>query len=230
LAGGAWSALFLRHHGQELPQLKVKASVQRTTPGPLITESAVGARRAAFRRRLDGGYTLARSGAGTFDITPAALRHFRAFLPALRERWGDLKLRLGRPFVAELTTGARWRADRPSPFERARVLDPAPDHALLDEVLRDAGALFPQLAALRPLERWAGMIDVTPDEIPVLGAIDAVGGLLIATGFSGHGFGIGPAAGYLTAEIAMGKTPLVDLRPFRFSRFAAGDLTRHPGA
>jgi glycine/D-amino acid oxidase-like deaminating enzyme len=230
LAGGAWSALFLRHHGLELPQLKVKASVQRTTPGPLITESAVGARRAAFRRRLDGGYTLARSGSATFDITPAALRHFRAFLPALKERWGDLKLRLGRPFALELTTGAARRADQPSPFERAHVLDPAPDHALLDEVLRDAGALFPQLASLRPLERWAGMIDVSPDEIPVLGAIDALPGLLIATGFSGHGFGIGPAAGYLTAELAMGKTPLVDLHPFRFSRFTEGDLTRHPGA
>ena len=230
LAGGAWSALFLRHHGLELPQLKVKASVQRTTPGPLITESAVGARRVAFRRRLDGGYTLARSGVGTFDITPAALRHFRAFLPALRERWGDLKLRLGRPFVAELTTGSAWRADQPSPFERARVLDPAPDQALLEEVLRDAGALFPQLGALRPLERWAGMIDVTPDEIPVLGAIDALPGLLVTTGFSGHGFGIGPAAGYLMAELAMGKTPLVDLHPFRFSRFAERDLPRYPGA
>lgn len=61
LAAGAWSALFLRHLGIDLPQLKVKASVQRTTPAPLITESAVGATRAAFRRRLDGGYTLARA-------------------------------------------------------------------------------------------------------------------------------------------------------------------------
>jgi glycine/D-amino acid oxidase-like deaminating enzyme len=228
LAGGAWSALFLRHHGHDLPQLKVKASVQRSTPGPLITESAVGTRRVAFRRRLDRGYTLARSGAGTFDITPAALRHFRLFLPALKERWGDLKLRLGRPFAQELATGTAWRADQPSPFERVRVLDPVPDHALLDQVLRDAAALFPQLGAVRPLERWAGMIDVTPDEIPVLGPVDGLPGLLIATGFSGHGFGIGPAAGSLTAALAMGRTPLVDLHPFRFSRFAERDVTRLP--
>ena len=211
---------------QELPQLKVKASVQRTTPGPLITESAVGARRAAFRRRLDGGYTLARSGASTFDLTPAALRHFRLFLPALRDNWGDLKLRLGRPFLDELTTRAAWRADQTTPFERTRVLDPPPDHALLDRVMQDAAALFPQLGAVRPLERWAGMIDVTPDEIPVLGPIDALPGLLIATGFSGHGFGIGPAAGLLMAELAMGRTPLVDLHPFRFARFAEGDVSR----
>jgi glycine/D-amino acid oxidase-like deaminating enzyme len=117
LAGGAWSALFLRRHGQDLPQLKVKASVQRTTPGPLITESAVGASRAAFRRRRDGGYTLARSGASAFDLTPAALRHFRAFLPALKDQWRDLKLRIGRPFLDELATGTTWPDDRPSLIE-----------------------------------------------------------------------------------------------------------------
>jgi glycine/D-amino acid oxidase-like deaminating enzyme len=228
LAGGAWSALFLRHLGLELPQLKVKASVQRTTGGPLITETAVGATRAAFRRRQDGGYTIARSGAVTFDITPAAIRHFRAFLPALREKWGEIKLRVGRAFVDELTTSASWRADRPSPFERTRVLDPAPDHAVLDQVMRDAAELFPQLRALRPLERWAGMIDVTPDEIPVLGEVDAIPGLFVATGFSGHGFGMGPAAGYLMAQLPMGQTPLVDLHPFRFARFAERDVTRLP--
>jgi glycine/D-amino acid oxidase-like deaminating enzyme len=228
LAAGAWSALFLRHLGFELPQLKVKASVQRTGMAPLITESAVGATRAAFGRRHDGGYTIARSGAVTFDVTPAALRHFRAFWPALKEKWGDLKLRVGRPFVDELTTPSSWKVDRPTPFERTRVLDPVPDHKGLDQVMRDAVDLFPQLEGVRPVERWAGMIDVTPDEIPVLGPIEGRPGLFVATGFSGHGFGIGPAAGYVMAQLAVGEAPMVDLHPFRFTRFAEGDVTRLP--
>jgi len=228
LAGGAWSALFLRHLGVELPQLNVKASVQRTGPVPLITQSAVGATRAAFRRRQDGGYTIARSGAVTFDLTPAAVRHFRAFLPALREKWGEIKLRLGRAFVDELTTSVSWAPDRPTPFERTRVLDSSPDHAVLDQVMRDAANLFPQLRGVRPVERWAGMIDVTPDEIPVLGPVDGIPGLLVATGFSGHGFGIGPAAGYLMAQLATGRAPSVDLHPFRFARFQQRDVTRYP--
>jgi glycine/D-amino acid oxidase-like deaminating enzyme len=230
LAAGAWSALFLRHLGVDLPQLAVKASVQRTGPAPLITESAVGASRAALRRRQDGGYTIARSGAVTFDVTPAALRHMRAFLPALREKWGDIRLRVGRPFVDELTTSVRWSADRRTPFERHRVLDPPPDHRLLDRVLRDAVDLFPQLEGVRPVERWAGMIDVTPDEIPVLGAVDGWEGLFLATGFSGHGFGIGPAAGYVIAQLARGEQPVVDLGPFRLTRFAEGDVRRDAGA
>jgi glycine/D-amino acid oxidase-like deaminating enzyme len=214
LAGGAWSALMLRHLGFELPQLKVKASVQRTAMAPLITESAVGARRAAFGRRQDGGYTIARSGTVTF-------------LPGLKEKWGEIKLRAGRAFVDELTTLASWKPDRPTPFERTRVLDPVPDEGLLDQVLKDAADLFPQLADARPIERWAGMIDVTPDEIPVLGPIARMPGLFVATGFSGHGFGIGPAAGYLMAQLAVGERPIVDLQPFRFARFAEGDVTRY---
>jgi glycine/D-amino acid oxidase-like deaminating enzyme len=228
LAGGAWSALLLRHLGFELPQLKVKASVQRTAMAPLITESAVGAKRAAFGRRQDGGYTIARSGTVTFDLTPAALRHFRAFLPALKEKWGEIKLRAGRAFVDELTTSASWKPDRPTPFERTRILDPVPDAGLLDQVMKDAADLFPQLQDARPVERWAGMIDVTPDEIPVLGPIEALPGLFLATGFSGHGFGIGPAAGYLMAQLAVGERPIVDLQPFRFARFAEGEVTRYP--
>ena len=72
------------------------------------------------------------------------------------------------------------------------------------------------------------MIDVMPDEIPVLGPVDGQAGLLVATGFSGHGFGIGPAAGYLMAQLAMGEQPIVDLRPFRFARFRESDVSRHP--
>jgi glycine/D-amino acid oxidase-like deaminating enzyme len=45
---------------------------------------------------------------------------------------------------------------------------------------------------------------------------------VIATGFSGHGFGIGPGAGRLVADIVMGTSPIVDPTPFRFSRFTDG--------
>lgn len=221
LAGGAWSSLMMRHLGLDMPQLTVKASVQRTTPAPLITESALGTKGANIRRRADGGYTLARVGASTFHITPRAFRHMKAFLPALKEQIGELKFRIGRPFLDELMTSPRWKADEITPFERQRTLDPTPDQTLLDDVLKSAKDLFPQLRDTRPAERWAGMIDVMADEIPVLGPVSAIPGLLIATGFSGHGFGFGPAAGHAIAALATGKTPSFDLHDFRLERFAS---------
>jgi glycine/D-amino acid oxidase-like deaminating enzyme len=75
---------------------------------------------------------------------------------------------------------------------------------------------------LRAAESWGGMIDVTPDGIPVISAVDARLGFFIATGFTGHGFGITPAAGRLMAELVMGETPVVDPAAFRYSRFSDG--------
>lgn len=219
LAGGAWSGMLLHHLGVSLPQLQVISSVQRTTAAPLITESAVGARAVSFRRRADGGYTLAKSGASRAEILPTNLRHARHYLPILKRDWRKLKLRLGRPFLEALAE-KDWDGDSQSPFERTRVLDPAPDHDLLDAVLEVAKQMYPQLEDARPAERWAGAIDVLPDELPALGPVPGIDGLLVATGFSGHGFGIGPAAGLVTAQLAAGKTPMVDLSTFRADRFA----------
>jgi glycine/D-amino acid oxidase-like deaminating enzyme len=218
LAGGAWSRTMLDHLGFALPQLQVVSSVQRTTPAPLIAETTVGTEAVSIRRRADGGYTLARSGASRAEIVPANIRHARPYLPVLRRDWRKLKFRLGRPFLDALLEKP-WDGDSESPFERTRVLDPTPDHGLLDQVLASAKAAFPQLAEAQSAQRWAGAIDVLPDEIPAIGPVPGIDGLILATGFSGHGFGIGPAAGQVAAQLASGRTPAADLQAFRPDRF-----------
>ncbi|HQY43904.1 MAG TPA: FAD-binding oxidoreductase, partial [Paracoccaceae bacterium] len=69
---------------------------------------------------------------------------------------------------------------------------------------------------------WAGMIDTMPDVVPVIDHVAALPGLTIATGLSGHGFGIGPAVGRVTADLVMGRDPGHDLSRFRLSRFTDG--------
>ncbi len=64
------------------------------------------------------------------------------------------------------------------------------------------------------------MIDVTPDAVPVIGEVPSVPGSLPRFGLSGHGFGIGPGAGRLTADLVAGDTPIVDPGPFAFARFS----------
>lgn len=219
LAGGVWSGTLLRHLGYHgLPQLHVISSAQRTTKAPLITESAVGSHAVSIRRRDDGGYTVARSGASRAEILPQNIRYARPYLPVLMRDWRKLKLRIGKPFIDALLEKS-WDGDNESPFERTRVFDPVPDHRLLDEVLAAAKAAYPALAEVQPAERWAGAIDVLPDEVPALGPVPGIDGLIAATGFSGHGFGIGPAAGEAVAELAAGRTPMADLAAFRVDRF-----------
>ena len=220
-AAGAWSSLFSRNLGYGFPQLKIRASVLRTKPAPLATQSNVMSSGAGFRRRQDGGYTIGRSGAGIFEIVPDAFRYFREFLPGRKTQPG-LKLRFNGAFFRELVGPSKWQGDQVTAFERHRVLDPAPDMDTLRDVIGFARRNFPQLGDIEIEESWAGMIDVTPDAIPVWSAVDGLEGYYIATGFSGHGFGMGAATGRIMSELVMDGLACVDLHPFRLSRFTDG--------
>jgi sarcosine oxidase, subunit beta len=68
---------------------------------------------------------------------------------------------------------------------------------------------------------WAGLEAFTPDELPVLGPVPGVDGLLVAAGFSGHGFALSPIIGDVLARLALGLDPHADLwRGLRLDRFA----------
>jgi glycine/D-amino acid oxidase-like deaminating enzyme len=131
-------------------------------------------------------------------------------------------MRIGRRFLEELFTKRRWSLDQTSPFEAVRVLDPLPKRATLEEARTKLSQAFPVFANMQIAESWGGMIDVTPDAVPVIGEVARLPGFFLATGFSGHGFGIGPGAGRLAADLVAGDTPVVDPTPFRFSRFTEG--------
>jgi glycine/D-amino acid oxidase-like deaminating enzyme len=222
LAGGAWSRLFCGNHGIDLPQLKVRGSVMRTSALDGVPVPSVAGRGFAFRRRLDGGYTVANRGWSVAEIVPDSFRLFFKYMPALRVQWKDLGFRIGERFLSELGTPRRWSLDSPSPFEAERTLDPRPDTHILEAAKKRLEAAFPVFAGAKVLDQWAGLIDVTPDVVPVIGPVQSLPGFYIATGFSGHGFGIGPAAGQLMADLITGGRPLIDPKPLRFERFTDG--------
>jgi glycine/D-amino acid oxidase-like deaminating enzyme len=221
LAGGAWSSLFCANLGIRLPQLKVLASVMRTAPvvGP---DSCTYMDEVGYRKRRDGGYTIARGAGYVAPFVPDSLRYLREFLPTIRKERDSLRLRVNAQSLREFRAPRSWALDRPSPFEAARVLDPAPNRTLNRQALAAMIKLYPQFRDAHIVQQWAGYIDVTPDVVPYISPLGTLPGLTVATGFSGHGFGIGPAAGRLAAELAIGAAPSVDPAPFRASRFSDG--------
>jgi len=85
-------------------------------------------------------------------------------------------------------------------------------------------AVLPMFAEARVARIWAGLLDVTPDALPVIERAPEVDGLVIAAGFSGHGFGIAPVTALLLRDLAVGALPRLPLDAFRRARFAeAGD-------
>jgi glycine/D-amino acid oxidase-like deaminating enzyme len=144
------------------------------------------------------------------------------FLPALRLDWSGIKLRLGRRFWDEARLAHRWQLDHRSPFEQVRMLDPEPVQWILEDAAKSLIECFPAFRPMRIAERWGGAIDATPDAVPVISAVDRLPGLFLASGFSGHGFGLGPGAGMLMADLVTGTEPCVDPIPFRYIRHFDG--------
>jgi len=226
LAGGAWSRRFCHNMGIEFPQLSVVNSVMRTEPIDTGLTRTCSGGKFAFRQRLDGGFTVSHRLLSVADIMPDSFRLFRRFLPALMLDWHGLRLRIGRRFIDEARLKRRWKLDERSPFEDVRVLDPAPVDAILDEAAASLKDYYPAFRDMKIAERWAGVIDATPDAVPVMSAIDKQPGFYLASGFSGHGFGLGPGAGKLMAQLVTGETPCVDAEPFRYARYFDGSNPR----
>ncbi|WP_291736568.1 FAD-binding oxidoreductase [Leisingera sp. F5] len=225
VAGGAWSRLFCGNAGIQLPQLKVLNTVMRSAPvqGP---EAAIWANGFALRKRADGGYTVAAGTENIVDLVPDSLRLGLQFLPAFLAEWRSLRFRLSGRWREEAAQARRWTPDQVTDFETCRVLDPAPSQKTLRSGWAAARKAFPVLNGVEVVQSWAGMIDVTPDAIPVISEVLDLPGLFVSTGYSGHGFGIGPAAGQLTADLVTGNAPVVDPHEFRLSRFTDGSKIR----
>ena len=221
-AGGAWSTLFLANLGINLPQLTVRATVARTAAAPDVYDGNAALAGVAIRRRQDGCYTVAASGSNEHFVGADTFRYFFRYLPALAASTRIVKLRAHGDLLDRLLPTRSWRDDERSPFEKHRVLNPAPSASALRKMREGLRKRVPALAGLAFEEAWAGMIDVTPDVVPVMDEVPRYPGLFLATGFSGHGFGIGPGAGRVMADLVSGGPQPHDLTRFRFERFYDG--------
>lgn len=222
LAGGAWASAFCHQYGIRFPQATVRQSVMAVSAGAGVLPPALHTTGISITRRGDGGHTLSISGSGRVDPTPQFLRFAPQFMPMFLRRWR--KLAPGNP--ASLWSGreglAHWALDRETPMERIRVLDPTPDARIIRRTHARALAMFPDLESRTVTGTWAGYVDSTPDGVPGIGEVDTLPGLVLAAGFSGHGFGIGPGAGHLIADIvSAAAAPIVDPQPYHPDRFRA---------
>jgi len=95
--------------------------------------------------------------------------------------------------------------------------------AVLDESVRSslevAREVYPPVADCPLARSWIGLEAFMPDDLPVIGAIPGIDGLLVAAGFSGHGFALAPVVGDVLARLALGRDAREHLwRDLRFDR------------
>ncbi len=223
IAGGAWSSLLARQSGVTFPQLSVTSYVIRIDDAPGLVEGNMADNGLGICKRLDGGYNVALTDYHQFGIGPDAFRYFMQFNQAARHSFGDTDFKFAAPSDSpdSWRTQKKWRSDQVSPFEKNRVLNPPAQEHVTTKMTQRLHERFDDIESAKVTHAWAGMIDTTPDFVPIMDESN-VAGLYLATGFSGHGFGIGPGAGKVMANMISGNPINHDIERFRFTRFSDG--------
>ena len=139
------------------------------------------------------------------------------------------------PMIVDLDTtfhfrreGARLLIGYNDPYANKHDLSEHFDESFLEHMAQDAIHRLPPLEQIGfdTKKSWGGHYAETPDHHAIIGEQN---GVIIATGFGGHGVMHAPAAGIAVAEIvAQGSCISFNLHPLRPQRFAENDLTHEP--
>ena len=226
LAAGVWSYRLADRLGVHIPVQIVTLSQGETDPAPPIIQQFVRGALYCFRQtasgpvRVSNGY---RRQDVYHDLSIHDLRDLRVWLPRLIKQRKSITMRLDmellkhdvKLFLASMR-GKRSSIVAPVGKEPRSALNK------VKRQLNAAGKLIPGLQQLRLARCWAGYIDTTPDLVPILGPAGRPEGLFLSMGYSGHGFGLGPVAGKLTADLIVDGESSLPWRHFSVHRFKEG--------
>ncbi|MDY0874201.1 NAD(P)/FAD-dependent oxidoreductase [Dongia rigui] len=226
LAAGASSFRVMKSLGLFLPQQLARFTCSRTNPLPALSRIAFYGHHIGFRQRSDGSLNLAEELKVDVDITLDRFRALGSFLPSLWDNRDATALCVNEVTIRDLLHRLPWRPEARQKWIHDRDPIIPPNMKRVRNAVAQLGRLFPTAVGVQAIESWAGNVDLMPDGIPVLGPVAEVPGLVLATGLTGHGFGMGPIVGKLTSEIIVDGKPSLDLNAFRFARFAEGKIGR----
>jgi len=204
----------------DFPQSFVTGTVSLTTPTEPLTKSTVWGNGFSFRQRQDGRVVCSVGGGGVVRLSPDLVAQIPLFLTAFKKNWRRFSIRPSLALATELPKLLQGR----SGIRSTGAPTPAVRRSEGSTALRKLQETVQGLDDLTIEHSWAGIIDSTPDGNPVIDSTPGPGGLVVVGGFSGHGYGLVPTVGQITADLVAGAKTSFDLHPFRLGRFVAHDF------
>lgn len=132
------------------------------------------------------------------------------FTHTARESWYIKQQRNGTLLVGCMTPYLTYDADYKKPVNTLPLI-PWDIHSLL--------RYMPALSGVKVVRAWCGSLDKSWDDLPTVSRVEEVPGLILACGFTGDGFALGPSVGYVLAQLAVGEEPVVPIDALCYSRF-----------
>lgn len=218
VAGGAWSRLFMQNLNVNVPTLPAYQSQQLISAAP----GAPGGNVALpgniyFREQADGSYATS----PRVIVAPVVQESFMygyKYLPLMSQPDFPVHISLNEQLINTFMQPKHWALNEVSPFEKYRDMTAAPDVPELESSLEKLKAEFPAFKDSTVIDRWSGAMAIAPDEDPIISVVKEYPGMVINTA-TGWGMTESPVSAEITADLLLGKTPVLNPEPFSLSRF-----------
>src|SRR5205823_4666229 len=204
--------------GVSVPVMPVALSQCETEPVEPLISPTLRCFTFGARQRPNGRISMS---AGMNTIVDhygslASFRHARTWMRRYRANRKAIRLRVD---WTRLTREVRTRSVGAAEH-MDRQVERTPNRQLMDDSLAAAGRVIPRLRNARISRYWTGVIDMSPDGLPILDGSAGPVGLVVVTGLSGHGLALGPAIGRIAAELATDGRTTRPIEAFSLRRFA----------
>jgi glycine/D-amino acid oxidase-like deaminating enzyme len=218
VAAGIWTPHLLSTVGVRIPIMPVcltEVETQATRPlfAPSIRAFGFGARQRPGGQMVVSGGLNARL---TRRFSLYDCDGLRYWLPRAKSFRKNLRLRPnGRQILREV---AHLRAVDPTLVPQQSP-EPRPDRVSVDAALARLAVVIPETAAVSAVRYWGGMVDMTPDGLPVIDGTAGPRGLTVVAGLSGHGLALGPVLGEIASDLCLDGSTSRAIASFRLDRF-----------
>lgn len=225
VGAGVWTPYLARTVGMKIPIMPVVMSELETEEvKPLFTQTI---RAFGFgARQRPGGKIVVSAGLNATVSHGASLADFnglRYWLPRAMSFRKNLKLSLDVPSILRqlrhLSTSSTALVPHESP-------EPKCDRALVDASLDRLSTVIPEIRGARATRYWGGLVDMTPDGLPIIDGSAGPQGLTVITGLAGHGFTLGPVLGEIASDLALDGQTHRALEAFKLARFTNGPVVQ----
>jgi sarcosine oxidase subunit beta len=218
VTGGVWTPNLVRTVGLDVPSMPVAHGQAESVPTDVRVGPTVRAFGFGFRQRPDGRLVLSAGINSRVEhrLSLGSTRNARLWASRYRVNRGNVRLR----FDPALTMRQlRERSRLSTRHIPVATEPPAPKRADVDAALVALKRVMPAFEPLRIGRYWSGMLDISPDGLPIIDHEAGPDRLVFVTGLSGHGLALGPVIGEITADLALDGATARPIRPFRLARF-----------
>jgi glycine/D-amino acid oxidase-like deaminating enzyme len=218
VTGGVWTPHLLATVGVDVPVMPMIHGQAETGPTDVRVEPTLRAFGFGFRQRPDGRLVLSAGINARVEhrLTLADTRGVRLWGARYLRNRGNVRLRLDPALTARQL---RDRSRLSTAHIPIATEPPAPNRDDIDGALAALKRALPAFGPLRIERYWTGLLDVSPDGLPIVDHEAGPDGLVFVTGLSGHGLALGPVMGEICADLALDGSTARPIRPFRLARF-----------